>query len=133
MGDHNENTIIYEEKDEFPAEFDEMITHAVSYELAKRLCEDIEVTDEYRKQLVQDLANDFSSALREFRKTHGYTKPIRYPRREKMLINRMFRYKGEGFIPFPEVDTPYERFRACFLRKRKITLRFVREERRPIK
>ena len=133
MTDQNENGIIDEKDVDFPSGFEEMLSYALSYELSKRLCKDIEATDEYRMQLVHDLAKDTVSALRESRESDSYPNPKDYPRRYKLLINRMFRCEGENFIPFPEVDTPYERFRSRTKQKRRMVLRIVRVERRQSK
>ena len=127
MTDQNEKKIIDEEKDEF----DKILQYVVLHEFAKRLCENYDVTDEYREQLEQKMSDDIYTALREFREVNGYAEPIHYPRRQKILTNRLFRSIYEDFLPFPEVDTPYERFRALRYKKRKITLRVVRVERRP--
>ena len=133
MTDHNKYMLTDEEIDELSPAFDRIIKYAILHELASRLCENIDVTNEYRDQLVDDLTDDFFSTLRNFCETHGDMEPIQYPHRYKILTNRAFRFRGENFIPFPEVDTPYERFRSQFHKKRRVTFRAVRTERRPRK
>ena len=90
----------------------------------------MEVTDEYRMQLVHDIANDTASSLRELRDPDNCPDPKDYPCRYKVMINRMFRDEGWNIVPFPEVDTPYERFKERLEENRRITFRVARVERR---
>ncbi|MBP3375710.1 MAG: hypothetical protein J6L83_02995 [Clostridia bacterium] len=133
MTDQKENKIIDKEEADFYPGLEEMLAYALSCSIAKRLYKDTEVTDEYRMLFVHDLAKEAISGLREAREAGNYPEPKDYPPRYKVLINRMFRYNAQDDIPFPEVDTPYERFRAQLYFSAGIKLRVVRVERRPRK
>ena len=133
MTDMNENEIIDEENKDCTPEIEDMLDSAVSFMLAEKLCEDINIKDADDVQMVYDMAMEAISALGELRKANGFPKPKNYPRRQKVLLNRLFRYNLKDDIPFPEVDTPYERFRGRLYRNRRITFRVARIERRSTK
>ena len=60
-------------------------------------------------------------------------KDMEFPRskRYKIRMNRLFRERvGGTFLPFPEVDTPYERMRSRFIIKFKINEASDRREKR---
>ena len=133
MTDHNENKIIDEEDKDHPPEFEEMLDGAVSFVLVEKLCEDIEIKDRDDVELVYDMSMKAISVLGKLRKAEGFPKPKDFPRRQKILLNRLFRYNLLDDIPFPEVDTPYERFRAQLYFSPGIKFRVARVERRPCK
>ena len=130
MRDKYENEIIDKENKERTPEFEDMFDSDVSFALVEKLCEDIRIKDTDNMQMVYEMAMEAISALGELRKADGFPKPKNYPRRQKVLLNRLFRYDLKNDIPFPEVDTPYERFRGQLYRNRRVTLRIVRIERR---
>ena len=130
MRDKDENEIIDKENKELTPEFEDMLDSAVLFALVEKLCEDIRIKDTDNMQMVYDMAMGAISVLRELRKADGFPKPKNYPRRQKVLLNRLFRYDLKNDIPFPEVDTPYERFRGRLYRNRKITFRIARIERK---
>lgn len=133
MTDHNENKIIHEEDKDHPPEFEEMLDGAVSLVLVEKLCEDIEIKERDDVELVYDMSMKAISALGKLRKAEGFPKPKDFPRRQKILLNRLFRYNLLDDIPFPEVDTPYERFKAQLYSSPGIKFRVARVERRPRK
>ena len=133
MRDKDENEIIDKENKDCTPEFEDMLDSTVSLMLAERLCEDVGIKGADNAQVVYDMAMEAISALGELRKANGFPKPKNYPRRQKVLLNRLFRYNLKDDIPFPEVDTPYERFRGRLYRNRRITFRVARIERRSTK
>ena len=133
MRDEIENGIIDKENKDHTTEFEDMLDSAVSFALVEKLCEDIRIKDTDNMQMVYEMAMGAISALGELRKADGFPKPKNYPRRQKVLLNRLFRYNLKDDIPFPEVDTPYERFRGRLYRNRRITFRVARIERRSTK
>ena len=133
MTDQNENEIIDKENKDCTPKFEDMLDSNVSLMLAERLCEDVGIKGADNVQMVYEMAMEAISALRESRETDSYPNPKDYPRRQKVLLNRLFRYNLKNDIPFPEVDTPYERFRSRTKQKRRIALRIVRVERRQSK
>ena len=130
MRDEVENEIINKENKELAPEFEDMLDSAVLFALVDKLCEDIRIKDTDNMQMVYEMAMGAISVLRELRKADGFPKPKCYPRRQKVLLNRLFRYDLKNDIPFPEVDTHYERFRGQLYRNRRVTLRIARIERR---
>ena len=130
MRDEVENEIIDKENKDCTPEFEDMLDSTVSLMLAERLCEDVGIKGADNAQVVYDMAIEVVSALEKIRKADGFPKPKNYPRRQKVLLNRLFRYDLKNDIPFPEVDTPYERFRGQLYRNRKITFRIARIERK---
>ena len=130
MRDKDENEIIKKENKELTPEFEDMLDSAVLFALVEKLCEDIRIKDTDNMPMVYEMAMGAISVLGELRKADGFPKPKNYPRRQKVLLNRLFRYDLKNDIPFPEVDTPYERFRGQLYRNRRGTLRIVRIERR---
>ena len=133
MRDKDENEIIDKENKDCTPEFEDMLDSTVSLMLAERLCEDVGIKGADNAQVVYDMAIEVVSALEKIRKADGFPKPKCYPRRQKVLLNRLFRCDLKNDIPFPEVDTPYERFRGQLYRNCRIKLRIVRIERRPSK
>ena len=133
MRDKDENEIINKENKELAPEFEDMLDSAVLFALVEKLCEDIRIKDTDNMHMVYEMAMGAISALGELRKADGFPKTKNYPRRQKVLLNRLFRHDLKNDIPFPEVDTPYERFRGQLYRNCRIKLRIVRIERRPSK
>lgn len=133
MTDQKENKIIDKEEANSYSGLEDMLTYALSCTIVKKLYKDTDVTDEYRMQFVHELAEEAISGLREAREAGNYPEPKDYPPGYKVLINRMFRYEGMNFVPFPEVDTPYERFKAQLYSSPGIKFRVARVERRPRK
>lgn len=133
MTDQKENKIIDKEEANSYSGLEDMLTYALSCTIVKKLYKDTDVTDEYRMQFVHELAEEAISGLREAREAGNYPEPKDYPPGYKALINRMFRHEGENFVPFPEVDTPYERFKAQLYSSPGIKFRVARVERRPRK
>ena len=128
MTDHKEIMVENQNNGRISRELDDMVKHAVLHELATRLCESIDLVEEYREQFECGLTEGFCNTLRGFSESNDDLCPTAYGRRQKILVNRLFRYRNIDILPFPEVDTPYERLRFKIAKRHKIKLHCIRKE-----
>ena len=61
------------------------------------------------KEQVDPIKDAFEEISDELAKNYKITDPVKYDKKYKRRINRLYRFVGYKKIPYPEVDNNFER------------------------